>query len=306
MTLARLQQLITVTLVGVAMAAGGYFAAADEPASAIVAPVAVLSGYAGFLALEFALVGALHRDDPTPRATAGQLLRAWMGEVLTAPQVFCWRQPFRWRAEPDFVPAETVGRRGIVLVHGFVCNRGLWNPWLRRLRAAGVPCVAVNLEPVFGSIDDYPPIVDAAVQRVREATGLAPLVVAHSMGGLAVRAWLAGLHGAEAAGEPPAHHVITIGTPHRGTWLARFAVSRNAIQMRERSAWLDALAEREGTRRRAGFTCFHSHCDNIVFPASNATLPDADNRHLVAVAHVHMVFSEAVFVEALRRLREEA
>ena len=33
--------------------------------------------------------------------------------------------------------------------------------------------------------------------------------------------------------------------------------------------------------------------DNIVFPASTATLPGADNRHLPAVAHVHMADASA-------------
>ena len=78
----------------------------------------------------------------------------------------------------------------MLFVHGFFCNRGLWNPWMRRLRAAGIPFVAVNLEPVFGSIDSYASIVEAAVRSLEQATGGAPVIVAHSMGGLAVRSWL--------------------------------------------------------------------------------------------------------------------
>jgi pimeloyl-ACP methyl ester carboxylesterase len=298
MTIARLQQAITLSLVGLAVIAGWYFAAAGEATRATIVPLVVLFGYAGFLAIEFVLVGVLHGDDPTPRASAWQLLRAWAGEVVTAPRVFCWRQPFRSGAEPDWLPAGAAGRRGVVLVHGFACNRGLWNPWLRRLRAADVPCIAVNLEPACGSIDAYPPIVDEAVRRMQRATGIAPLVVAHSMGGLAVRAWLATAEDAAAR----VQHVVTIGTPHRGTWLARFAITRNAIQMREQSRWLAALAAHESGRPPVGFTCFHSHCDNIVFPASSATLDGADNRHLPAIAHVHMAFAEEVFDEALRRL----
>ena len=75
-------------------------------------------------------------------------------------------------------PAAARGRRGPLLVHGFVCNRGLWNPWLERLHARGIPFVAVDLEPVFGSIDDYVRILENAVQRLERCTGLAPVIVA--------------------------------------------------------------------------------------------------------------------------------
>jgi pimeloyl-ACP methyl ester carboxylesterase len=295
--LARLQRLITIALLAAAAFAAVHFAAAGESGKALIVPALIVFGYALFLALEFALVAVVHDGDPAPRPSPMQLARAWWGEVLTAPRVFCWRQPFRADAVPDHLPERAPGRRGVVLVHGFVCNRGLWTPWLVRLRHSGVPFVAVDLEPVFGSIDAYPAIVEAAVARLEQATGLAPLIVAHSMGGLAARAWLA-----RPGNEARAHHVVTIGSPHRGTWLARLALSVNAVQMRRHGRWLAELAAREPAGRYAAFTCFYSHCDNIVFPASTATLPGADNRHLSAVAHVHMAFAPAVLDEVMRRL----
>jgi hypothetical protein len=299
--LARLQQLTTFALLGAAIAWAMFFGSTGRPALAVLGAVLILLGYAIFLGIEFVLLAKVHAkvhaDDPTPRATAGQLLRAWCGEVRSAPQVFCWRQPFRAFAEPDQLGAGASGRRGVVFVHGFVCNRALWNPWMARLRAAGVPFVAVNLEPVFGSIDAYPPTIDAAVRRIESATGLAPVIVAHSMGGLAVRAWLD-----VQAADSRVHRIITIATPHRGTWLARFAFLPNALQMRLASPWLAQLAAREPTSRSSRFTCFYGHCDNIVFPPRTATLPGADNRHLAATAHVHMVAAEAAFTELGRWL----
>jgi triacylglycerol lipase len=41
---------------------------------------------------------------------------------------------------------------------------------------------------VFGGIDDYAPLIEQAVQQVTQATGRPPLLVCHSMGGLAARA----------------------------------------------------------------------------------------------------------------------
>ena len=76
--------------------------------------------------------------------------------------------------------------------------------------------------------------------------------------------------------------------------------------MRRASPWLRALAAREPAGRAARFTCFYSHCDNIVFPPATATLPGADNRHLPGVAHVHMAEMREPWDELLRRLQPDA
>ncbi len=184
-----------------------------------------------------------------------------------------------------------------MLIHGFFCNRGFWTPWLDRLCADERVFVAVNLEPVFSSIDDYAPQIDAAVRAVTLATGTPPLLVCHSMGGLAARAWLKTYQG-----EKRAFHVVTIGTPHRGTWLARFGRGYNGRQMRLSSGWHAALDHGMPPGRHAMFTCWYSNTDNIVFPASTATLPGADNRLVRGVAHVRMAFLPEVINATLALL----
>lgn len=298
--LARLQTFIALTLLGLAalwlaitLPAGRWFVAA--------AGLALLGGgHAVVLALECLLVARINRADPAPAATFGAWLRAWWAECRSAPRVFLWQQPFRSGRWPDHLPAAAQGRRGVLLVHGFVCNRGLWNRWLQRLTAQGLPYVAVNLEPVFGSIDDYRACIEDGVARLQACTGVPPLVVAHSMGGLAVRAWRA-----QPAQSGRVAHVITLGTPHHGTWMARWAFSPNARQMRLHGRWLAALRADEARHApvAGAFTCFHSPCDNIVCPVSTAMLLGADNRLLEGVAHVHMVDHPAPWAELLRRLQ---
>ncbi len=298
--LARLQQFTTLggTLLAVLWALLAW--RMGSPAWGWAGLLVVLGGYAGVLALEFTLVHVVgHGGDPTPPARPVDLVRAWWGEVRAAPRAFCWRQPFRSRRWPDHLPADAAGRRGVLLVHGFVCNRGLWNPWLQRLAARGVPVVAVNLEPVFGSIDDYIGIIEQGMSKLQVCTGLAPIVVAHSMGGLALRRWWC-----EQQDNARVHHVLTLGTPHQGTWLARFALTRNARQMRRASPWLLALSAREPPGRAARFTCFYSHCDNIVFPPATATLHGADNHHLPGVAHVQMADRPEPWATLQRLLQE--
>lgn len=296
MTLARIQQGI---VAGLACLAMGWIAwtSSDAPGWMLGGLVVIATGHALFLGVEFALMHGVNRSDPSPRASWRQLCRAWLGESLQAPRVFGWRQPFRTQVWPDqLVPAAASGRPGVVLVHGFFCNRAFWNPWLQRLRAAGQAHAAVTLEPVFGGIDDYVPLIDAAVRQMFAATGRPVRLVCHSMGGLAVRAWLR-----QPGAEAMVAQVVTLGTPHHGTWLGRFGTSRNARQMQLGSRWLQALASAESQGLRARFVCYYSNCDNIVFPTRTATLEGADNRFVPGLAHVAMAFDARVMEEILAR-----
>jgi pimeloyl-ACP methyl ester carboxylesterase len=256
----------------------------------------ILSGYALFLGVEFLMLYWVQGDGLAPRPTPAQLLKAWSGEALTAPKVFLWRQPFRANAEPDNVSSIGEARCGVVLVHGFVCNRAFWNPWMSELRQLGMPFIAVNLEPLFGSIDDYRQTIEAAVTRMEAVTGQPVVLVGHSMGGLAIRAWMSKLE----AETHRVRRVITIGSPHHGTWLARFGQTKNGKQMRQNNPWLARLTTGEPPERYSNFTCFFGHCDNIVFPAESGVLPGARNLHIPGTAHVHMAFERVVFEELLR------
>ena len=296
--LARLQQFLTFALLTVAIGWAFYFWTRN-PVWAVCGFAVIVLGYTGLLALEFVFLRKLNRTDPAPQATVGELISAWWGECVIAPKVFCWRQPFRAQAVPDNLAATAVrrGKRGVVFVHGFFCNRGFWNPWLKRLQGSGHAFVAVSLEPVFGSIDEYTPAIDAAVAQVAAATGMAPLLVCHSMGGLAARAWLKTMKA-----ESRIHHVVTIGSPHGGTWLARFGMGKNGGQMRLASEWQTGLDADMPAGRHALFTCWYSNADNIVFPASTATLPNANNRLIRAKAHVQMAFAPQLVDETLAML----
>jgi triacylglycerol lipase len=292
--LARLQQATTLSVLVIALAWAWHWR--DSPGLALAGFALIAFFYSLVLAAEFLALRFVGGGDPAPRPTTTELLRAWVSETLAAPRVFCWRQPFRWRAVPDQCesPPGGLGKRGVVLIHGFVCNRGFWNPWMETLRERGHCFAAVNLEPVFGSIDAYVPIIEAAVDRVTRATGMPPVLVCHSMGGLAARAWLCAMKADERV-----HHIITIGSPHHGTWLARFSHLTNGRQMRRDGEWLRCLAGQGAPGAHARFTCWYSNCDNIVFPASTATLDGADNRLVRGVAHVALGFHPQVMGDSL-------
>jgi len=294
--LARLQQAITF---GLLLCAAAWLLGwwRTSPATAIAGALAVLLGHAFFLGLEMLAMRRVNRDDPAPPAGVLQVLRAWLHETVVAPQVFCWRQPFLANAVPDWLPADAGRRQGVVLIHGLVCNRGFWTPWLRALRQRGHAFVAVDLEPVSADIEAYRATVEAAVARVQAATGRPPVLVCHSMGGLVARDWLrCGPNTARVA------RVFTLGSPHSGTWLGRYARSASGLQMRPSSPWLAALARSETPDLRALFSCWYSNCDNVVFPASTATLPGADNHFVAGLPHVALAFDRRVMAAVLQEI----
>ncbi|OYT98712.1 MAG: permease [Burkholderiales bacterium PBB1] len=295
--LARLQKLLLfgllTTLVGWTWLAVEYLSPGWLIAGLLTPPAV----HAGVLSLEFVLMYRANRLEPTHPLRVRDAASAWCAETWISAWVFYWLQPFRPQAIGDQL-GSSQGRRAVVLIHGLVCNRGFWNPWMRRLRSLGIPCIAINLEPIFGTIDDGVEAIDAAVRQATQATGLAPVIVTHSMGGLSVRAWLRAR-----SADDRVHRIITIAAPHHGTALAKLATSDVARRMRIGSPWLTELAGTEPPSRYCQFTCFYGHCDNIVFPTCHATLPGADNRHVPASGHIQMAHRAEVFREVMRWLR---
>lgn len=255
--------------------------------------------YLAWFALGFQRMAAVHAKAGAFPLRPATVVRCWWREVVAATRAFGLWQAFlshSWANQIPRVDAGPSARRGVVLVHGFVCNRGVWMRWFSELRRRGIPYIAVDLEPVFGSIDGYSAIVGQAVSDMRACTGLAPLLVCHSMGGLAVRAWLR-----DASRFRQIHHVATIGTPHRGTCVGGKGVTwpPNAHQMQCSSPWLAELARGESPDCAKFFTCFYSDCDNVVMPRDCATLEGADNRLVSAIPHLAMVADQGVMEQVL-------
>jgi triacylglycerol lipase len=251
------------------------------------------------IALQCLLAARANRHDEAPRLSMVSWLRVWLAEWAVCVRVFSWWQPFFRQAEPDLLNTEST-HRGLVLVHGFFCNRALWTPWLRLLRAQGRAVLAVDLEPAFGSISRYAELVEQAVVKIERATGKPPVLVGHSMGGLAIRAW-AQRFAASPAGLQRVHHIFTIGTPHHGTEIAELSHTRNGQEMRRGSPWLKANVSALPDGFAKSCTCFYSNGDNIVFPATTATWPGADNRLVAARGHVELAFVPEVMHACMQK-----
>ncbi|PHV15872.1 lipase [Janthinobacterium sp. BJB303] len=188
----------------------------------------------------------------------------------------------------------------VLLVHGYVCNRGYWTKLSRVLARAGIAHDGIDLEPIGADIEEFVPQVEQAVSRLCARAGSDRVIlVAHSMGGLVARAWLRHYGAARVA------RIITIGTPHHGTALAKLAAGANARQMRRiddaPSGWLAQLAASETPAARALITSIYSHHDNIVAPQASAQLPGARNLAFGGIGHVALASDARV----LRLVLEE-
>ncbi|MEG1971375.1 MAG: permease, partial [Burkholderiaceae bacterium] len=148
-------------------------------AAAFALAAAIVIGIHGVpLAIEF-ITGAVVDRSPAARLGPLALVRVWWGETRRQFRVFMIEQPWRARfPEPELV--RDPQRPAVLLIHGYLCNRAMWRPWIARL-AAGRNIATVNLEPTFGPIERYADCVEQAVERLCAATGASQVIlVGHS------------------------------------------------------------------------------------------------------------------------------
>lgn len=305
--IARLQRALLAAQLLVAALVALWLAATDRMAFgwALLPGFAVPIGvHVLVLTADFVLAWAA-RDPRPPRVAASRLhaigcwVRAWAREIPDSLRTFDIAQPLlAGRPLPGSGRVCPTSGLPVLLIHGFFCNHALWRPMARALDAAGHPVAAVDLEPPFGPIDDYVPIIAEAVDALRRRCAAPQVaIVAHSMGGLAARAYL------RACGDEAVAALITLGTPHRGTVHARLGHGHNVRQMRPDSDWLRQLATDEPEPRRARFTVILSLQDNIVAPQAIQTLPGARTIVLEGLGHVRLAYAPAVIAQVLATLR---
>jgi len=225
--------------------------------------------------------------------------RTFWGELKAALLIFCLRLPMAQANPSILAPTDSATRNAlpVLLVHGYICNHRVWDKVAQTLRQHGHPVLALNLEPLFTSIDDYAALVERAVAALRAHTG-APQValVGHSMGGLAIRAWL------RAQGAQQAACIITLGTPHQGTRVPQWFSTPNGSQMAWHSPWLAELGRSETPAKRQLMRIALTQQDNIVYPQREQWLDGAQVTEFSAIGHLQMCLDDGVINWLLRQL----
>lgn len=179
----------------------------------------------------------------------------------------------------------------IVLVHGFVCNAGVWGPVFRHLHAQGFERVsAVNLDPFYRSMTNSLADFELQLSEImrREHTSEEVILIGHSMGGVLARVY-------QNRHPDRVRAAISLGAPHAGTDLARLVSTIEAGPARPDTRWLlefnAARAAEHDPHLRPALNIW-SHSDNIVYPQGNAALSAGVDRQLNGVGHLSLVFSK--------------
>jgi len=233
--------------------------------------------------------------------TPGQSALWWrsvLGEYLACCRVYLLQQPWANKPKLTMPPAGIRLKTPVVLVHGYLCNHKVWDKMAEQLRQAGHPVLAVDLEPLFTSIDRYAPIIEETASELCRQTGADQVaLVGHSMGGLAIRAWM------RTCGTQRVARIVTLGTPHQGTRIDPHPKTPNGQQMFWHSDWLKALETSETPETRRLMHLALTPQDSIVYPQRAQLLEGAPVMIFEGLGHLELSQNRAVGDWVLSQLR---
>jgi triacylglycerol lipase len=192
----------------------------------------------------------------------------------------------------------------IVLVHGIGDNRSAFAVLRRTLRRRGFGRIStVNYSPLTSDIREAAKYLARHVDRVRAQTDYEHVfVVGHSLGGVIARYYVQCL-----GGDAHVNILVTLGSPHAGTQLARLAPLGVARQLRPGSDVMAELADPCQCRTR--FVAIYSDRDEVVVPNSSARLDHPDlivSRVKVhGVGHLSLLVDRDVVLRVAEALSEQ-
>lgn len=190
-------------------------------------------------------------------------------------------------------------RRPVILLHGFAMNRTNWI-WLgRRLASRGIGPLYATSYFSPQSVRRSAEHLGRFIERVRARENCARVdIVAHSLGGVVARYYIERLGGAKNIGR-----VVTIGSPHKGTVIARlgalFPSARETLAGSSFYADLGPLVTREGVT----FTSVWSRADAIIEPPESSSIaPAGEDCIFENLGHLSLLISPRVLDTVARHL----
>ena len=203
------------------------------------------------------------------------------------------------RDPPSPPPAATP----VLLLHGVLCNAGVWLRMSRVLAAARIaPVYTMSYGPPLASIELFADQLAAKIDAILAATGArSVVVVAHSMGGLVALAYF------RRFGAAKVRRLISLGSPYHGSVHARFCPGVCLAEIRPGSRWLDLLHATPFALPLV-FSIWSWH-DSMVAPQTSAMLAGAENIALTGVGHNALLADRdaaAKVVALIRQAQDEA
>jgi pimeloyl-ACP methyl ester carboxylesterase len=197
-------------------------------------------------------------------------------------------------------------KRPILLLYGFASTRRALRIVELRLRRRTDRCVfSINLGGYKETLNTagivgLAKLVDEKVEAISRRYGVEEIdIVAHSKGGLIARYYIKRLNGARRV-----RHLVTLATPHRGTWASFFAIpllgwmARSVWQMTPFSPFIRQL-HKGAWPSSVNLVSISSTADWIAPPSRcNLDLLPGEPTRNVQVAHVShgaMLYSKEIF-----------
>lgn len=177
-----------------------------------------------------------------------------------------------------------------ILVPGFNDNTATLRGLATFLEEAGIPAYAIAPQPSDGTvgIESLAAQLAATIEE-RFLAGTPLNLVGFSMGGLICRAYVQ-----QAAGLARTERLITIATPHQGTWTA-YSFNRLAcVQMRPGSRFLTELNHDLAALRQINFTSIWTPLDLTILPASSSYLSVGEMLPILSPFHYTMVNDQRI------------
>lgn len=207
-------------------------------------------------------------------------------------------------AREDFERHDDDGQNVVVFVHGLAGHPGNFAPMRAWFKFMGRTRTYAVSNAGYARIPDMAQHLIEAVDRIVEVNGLLPSeridIVAHSMGGLVTRVALEDPRFAARVA-----NVVTLGTPHSGTYAARLGATQQVLDLRPDSAVLEQLAEQVpwGESRPRLFALW-SPADMLLHPPESGKLDGAINIAMPGFTHLSYLLHPRAFGRVWDALRE--
>ncbi|MBI4539243.1 MAG: alpha/beta fold hydrolase [Gemmatimonadetes bacterium] len=191
----------------------------------------------------------------------------------------------------------------LLLVPGWHDSASELGELRRRLLAdgwSGSAVMAVDFSDRYGSNVAHATELASVVDALLAVTGAGQVdVVAHSMGGLAVRYYLRFLGGAAKV-----RRVVFLATPHRGTYAAYLAWGAGGDEMEPGSEFLQRLNDGEPVPPGIRVTTIRTPLDLRMFPPESALLAGATNLEVCCPTHPGLLRDAGTFALIRQALLE--
>ncbi|MEM8603319.1 MAG: alpha/beta fold hydrolase [Cyanobacteria bacterium P01_H01_bin.121] len=184
-------------------------------------------------------------------------------------------------------------QQSVILLHGLNDTASIFKGLRSQLVDWGYDVHAIDLTPCNAQAG-LEPLAEQVAHYVNAQVPKGPLtVIGFSMGGIVGRYYLQRLDSQQRV-----NHLITIASPHHGSWAAYLHPGQGCEQMRPGSEFLTTLNQELPLRKTTQLTSIWSHFDLMILPATNSIIETATNLQIPVLLHPWMV-NDARCIEAI-------